>query len=100
MDVAHDLLDKHIVDRNGHELGRVDGIVLEHDRPSLARRFSPDAALGLERDERLDVVAHDPGQWYVRGGLREVREIEQPVAPRLEQHTLMMRRVTWCAAQR
>ena len=29
MDVATIMLDKHIVDRNGHELGRVDGIVLE-----------------------------------------------------------------------
>ncbi len=29
MDVVHDMLDKHLVDRNGHELGRVDGIVLD-----------------------------------------------------------------------
>jgi sporulation protein YlmC with PRC-barrel domain len=29
MDVVHDVLDKHIVDRNGREMGRVDGIVLD-----------------------------------------------------------------------
>jgi sporulation protein YlmC with PRC-barrel domain len=29
MDVVHDVLDKQIVDRNGHEVARVDGIVLE-----------------------------------------------------------------------
>jgi len=29
MDVVHDVLDKHVVDRNGREMGRVDGLVLE-----------------------------------------------------------------------
>ena len=29
MDLVHDLLDKRIVDRNGREMGRVDGIVLD-----------------------------------------------------------------------
>jgi sporulation protein YlmC with PRC-barrel domain len=29
MDVVHDVLDKAVVDRNGREMGRVDGIVLE-----------------------------------------------------------------------
>ncbi|MFL6279975.1 MAG: hypothetical protein ACJ731_07685 [Vicinamibacterales bacterium] len=38
MDVVHDLLDKHIVDRNGREMGRVDGILLE-DRPNEPPRL-------------------------------------------------------------
>jgi sporulation protein YlmC with PRC-barrel domain len=29
MDLVHDLLDKKVVDRNGREMGRVDGIVLD-----------------------------------------------------------------------
>lgn len=29
MDLVHDLLDKKVVDRNGREMGRVDGIVIE-----------------------------------------------------------------------
>jgi sporulation protein YlmC with PRC-barrel domain len=29
MDVIHDLLDKQVVNRNGHNVGRVDGIVAE-----------------------------------------------------------------------
>ena len=49
MDVAHDLLDKHIVDRNGHELGRVDGIVLEvrpGEPPKLSDLLIGASALG------------------------------------------------------
>jgi len=38
MDVVHDVLDKHIVDRNGREMGRVDGILLE-DRPNEPPRL-------------------------------------------------------------
>lgn len=35
MDLACDVLDKRVVDRNGHEMGRVDGIALEqrHGKP-------------------------------------------------------------------
>src|SRR6478672_6263737 len=38
----------------------VRGVVLEHHQPAFARRFGPEGTLGLERDERFDVVAHDP----------------------------------------
>jgi sporulation protein YlmC with PRC-barrel domain len=31
VDVVRDLLDKSVVDRNGHEMGRVDAILLEQD---------------------------------------------------------------------
>jgi hypothetical protein len=30
MDLVHDLLDKAVIDRNGRDMGRVDGIVLSH----------------------------------------------------------------------
>jgi sporulation protein YlmC with PRC-barrel domain len=35
MDAARDLLDKQVVDRNGREMGRVDGVLLDeaHGRP-------------------------------------------------------------------
>src|SRR5690349_9183992 len=49
MDVAHDVLDKHILDRNGHELGRVDGIVLEigaEGPPKLSEVLIGASALG------------------------------------------------------
>jgi hypothetical protein len=30
MDIVRDVLDKSVVDRNGHEMGRVDGILLDY----------------------------------------------------------------------
>jgi len=38
MDVVRDLLDKSVVDRNGREMGRVDGILLD-GRPSQPQRL-------------------------------------------------------------
>jgi sporulation protein YlmC with PRC-barrel domain len=35
--LVRDLLDKGVVDRNGHEMGRVDRVVLDHGRDSPAR---------------------------------------------------------------
>ena len=35
MDLVRDLLDKLVVDRNGREMGRVDGIVLDHRDGSM-----------------------------------------------------------------
>ena len=35
----------------------VDRVVLEHDRPTLIRGLGPDAALALQRPQRLDIVA-------------------------------------------
>jgi sporulation protein YlmC with PRC-barrel domain len=31
VDVVRDVLDKHVIDRDGREMGRVDGIVMEQD---------------------------------------------------------------------
>ena len=38
MDVVRDLLDKSVVDRNGREMGRVDGILLDR-RPNQPQRL-------------------------------------------------------------
>ena len=49
MDVVRDVLDKSVVDRNGREMGRVDGIVLDNDikqPPRLAAILIGPAALG------------------------------------------------------
>ena len=48
MDVVRDVLDKAVVDRNGHEMGRVDGIILEQDAgpPRLAAILIGPAVLG------------------------------------------------------
>ena len=48
MDVVRDVLDKAVADRNGHEMGRVDGIVLEQDAgpPRLAAILIGPAVLG------------------------------------------------------
>ena len=39
MDLVRDLLDKLVIDRNGREMGRVDGLVIEH-RDGLPPRLS------------------------------------------------------------
>lgn len=59
MDVVHDVLDKHVVDRNGRAMGRVDGIVLdvrESGPPRLAEVLIGASALG----SRLNPVL---GRW-------------------------------------
>jgi hypothetical protein len=65
MDLVRDVLDKAVVDRNGREMGRVDGIVLETRTGSpprvatldigpsaLAYRLSPALARWIEAAER------------------------------------------------
>jgi len=50
MDVVHDVLDKHITDRNGREMGRVDGILLDvrpNEAPRLAAVVIGASALGF-----------------------------------------------------
>ena len=49
MDVIRDLLDKDVVDRNGREMGRVDGVLLEQEAgqpPRLSAILIGPAALG------------------------------------------------------
>ena len=52
-------------------------IVLEHEQPLLASRTGEERALGFERHERLQVVAHDPRQRQVRRGRDDVAEEAQ-----------------------
>lgn len=50
MDVVHDVLDKPIVDRNGREMGRVDGIVLDirgNEPPLLSHVLIGASVLGV-----------------------------------------------------
>jgi sporulation protein YlmC with PRC-barrel domain len=75
MDVVHDVLDKHVVDRNGREMGRVDGIVVEirnNEPPRLAEVLIGASVLGT----RVNVVL---GRWV--HGLEEGLGIgdERPV---------------------
>jgi hypothetical protein len=68
MDIARDILDKSAVDRNGREMGRVDGILLETvdgQPPRIAGLLIGPAALGDRLHPRL-------GQW--------IRAIERRVS--------------------
>jgi sporulation protein YlmC with PRC-barrel domain len=60
VDVVRDLLDKAVVDRNGREMGRVDGIVLEQEAgqpPRLAAILIGPAALGSRLHPALGRLA-------------------------------------------
>src|SRR4051812_23407240 len=59
-------------------------IVLEHHRPLLTDRVGPEPAFALERDERLDVVAHDPWKGHVRRRRGDIGEVEQALVARLD----------------
>jgi hypothetical protein len=74
MDLVRDCLDKQLVDRHGHKMGRVDSIILEVGagrRPTvsaieigsvcLAARLHPRLARVVRSiSKRLSVVNHDP----------------------------------------
>jgi sporulation protein YlmC with PRC-barrel domain len=80
MDIVRDVLDKSVVDRNGREMGRVDGIVIEHDdgpprittlligpaalgsrlHPALGRLMTRlETLLGIERDRPTRISVQD-----------------------------------------
>ena len=68
----------------------------EADLAGLRRRVEgalEHASLGLERHERLHVVAHDPRQRQVRRRRAEVAEEAGDLYPAIDQHTLVMRDV-------
>jgi len=89
MDLVRDLLDKAVVDRNGREMGRVDGLLLDvtDDRPPrvtaieigpavLAHRLHP--ALGRLAalvEELLGVAQERP----VRIPLSEIKEVSSEI---------------------
>ena len=60
MNLVRDLLDKQVVDRNGREMGRVDGVVLEQRRsepPRLAGILIGASALGDRVHPAIGCVA-------------------------------------------
>src|SRR6266496_6790160 len=66
------------------------GIVLEAQQPPLGLRSRVQPALRLERDQRLQVVPHDPGERQVRGRRHEIREEAGPLARALHQDRLVI----------
>ena len=67
MDVVRDLLDKAVVDRNGREMGRVDGILLEQDvgkPPRLAAILIGPAALGSRLHPALGRLVSAVERWF------------------------------------
>src|SRR5262245_40443953 len=59
-------------------------VMLDNARPPPRRRLRQHPPLGLERNQRLHVVPHDPRKRQVRGGRDEVGEIDRAVAVVLE----------------
>jgi sporulation protein YlmC with PRC-barrel domain len=77
MDVVHDVLDKSVVDRNGREMGRVDGIVLEtgDGPPRITALLIGPAALGSRLHPALGRFAKTIEQYagVDRGRPAEIR---------------------------
>jgi sporulation protein YlmC with PRC-barrel domain len=66
MDVVRDVLDKSVVDRNGREMGRVDGLLLEQDAgqpPRVAAILIGPAALGFRLHPGLERAAALVERW-------------------------------------
>jgi sporulation protein YlmC with PRC-barrel domain len=67
VDVVRDVLDKAVVDRNGREMGRVDGIVLEQEAgqpPRLAAILIGPAALGTRLHPALGRFVSAIERWF------------------------------------
>jgi len=76
MDVVHDVLDKQIVDRNGREMGRVDGIVLdvrEDAPPRLADVLIGASVLGARVNPVLGRWVHGLEHGLGIGDQRPIR---------------------------
>ena len=76
MDVVRDVLDKHVVDRNGREMGRVDGIVLdvrENEPPRLAEVLIGASVLGARVNPVLGRWVHGLEHGLGIGGERPIR---------------------------
>jgi len=78
MDLVRDVLDKAVVDRNGHEMGRVDAIVIElrEDRPPLVRAIEiGPVALASRLHPRLGRIVAAAEAWL---GLSDQRPVRIP----------------------
>src|SRR5207249_4163264 len=69
--------------------------MLEDGEPVFGLRAREDATLGLERNEGLYVVAHDPRERKVRNGRNEIGKIDGSFTVRFEEQALMKGGVTW-----
>ena len=93
MNVVRDLLDRLVVDRNGHEMGRVDGILLKQEKgkpPHLAAVLIGPAALGSRIHPALGMFAAKVEKWLgvdrdapARIDCAEIHEIGQKIRVRL-----------------
>jgi hypothetical protein len=101
VDLVRDCLDQQLVDRHGHKMGRVDGIVIEVGggrKPTVvgievgavcqARRLHPRLAdLVRALSKRCGVVNHDPFRlpWtkVVSGGIEAIAGVDAESTPAL-----------------
>ena len=70
--------------------------MLEDQQPPLGLRLLIDAPSRLERDERLQVIAHDPRQRQMRNGGHQVGDETGLLARALEQDRLVIGHMTGC----
>src|SRR5690242_16510243 len=93
MHVARDLLDREVVDRNGREMGRVDGVLLDVQDgkpPQLAAILIGPSALGYRLQPGLGRLVRRIERWWRLGenrpaqiGFSDVVEIGRRVRLRL-----------------
>src|SRR2546427_111811 len=99
------IVDRNLVER--HRLHKCDSlsvpseptrhdrrVVLEDQPPPLGLSPLIDAPPRLERDEGLQVIAHDPGQRQMRCRGHQVRDEARPLAAALDQDRLVIRDVS------
>src|SRR5881397_752260 len=70
------------------------GVVLEPQQPAFGFGPAVQPASRLERDERLQIVSHDPWERQMRAGRHQVREEAGALTAALHQHRLMVGDVT------
>src|SRR2546422_257211 len=66
-------------------------VVLEDQQPPLRLRPLVNAAAGLERDQRLQVVAHDPRHWQMSRRRHQVGDEAGLLAAALDENRLVIR---------
>ena len=71
----------------------VEAIVLEDEPPALARRRAENPLFGLERAQRLEIVAHDVGERDVTGGRDQIGEKRDRVLSRPDHRNVEERRM-------
>ena len=93
MDVVRDVLDKNVVDRNGREMGRVDGIVLEQapgEPPRLGAILIGPTVVASRVHSSLERIVRSVERWLGVEAMRpisvawsEIDDIDRRVRLRL-----------------